>query len=229
MSDAEALLDNPIWNALTTRHSHFALNGGMARRYLNEIGPLSGMAEQSAQGYERLRELAPPGDTAVLFLKEPPQVPAAWRTVMAEPILQMICRVAPIAPDHGYEITPMTAGDVPEMLALTALTKPGPFRARTWELGGFLGIRIDGRLAAITGQRLAPEGFTEVSAVCTHPDYRGRRLAQILVAAVANGIRARGETPFLTVLASNTSAIRVYESAGLEARRMLNLAWIAPE
>ena len=149
-------------------------------------------------------------------------------------LAQMICRGQPIPPSNAgndsesFAIEPLTARDVPEMLELVHLTEPGPFARRTIELGGYLGIRQNRRLAAMAGQRLAPHGFTEISAVCTHPDFRGRRYAQLLVATVAQRIRERGEIPFLTLMASNTSAFRVYEAAGFEARRTLELAVITP-
>jgi predicted GNAT family acetyltransferase len=228
MSHSESQLDNPIWKALTTRHAHVARGGSLARRYDAAIGPLSGVREQSPEAYAELARLISADDPAFLFLDTQPRLPAGWRMLAQEPLGQMICRGEPKHPTSEHPIVAMTAGDVPEMLALTALTEPGPFRQRTWELGGFLGIRIDGRLAAMGGQRLAMPGFTEVSAVCTHPDFRRMGLAQALVAAVARGIRARGETPFLTVRLTLPGAIKVYESTGFEMRRSIELAVVLP-
>ena len=125
-------------------------------------------------------------------------------------------------------IQPLGDADVSEMLELTALTDPGPFRSRTIELGGFIGIREDGRLAAMAGRRLALPGFTEVSAVCTHPDFRGRGYAQALVSAVSRAIQEQGETPILHVYSSNSAAIRVYESLGFVLRRKLHVAVVMP-
>ncbi|MFY9931472.1 MAG: GNAT family N-acetyltransferase, partial [Streptosporangiaceae bacterium] len=109
--------------------------------------------------------------------------------------------------------------DVPEMLALTGRTKPGPFLSRTVEMGTYLGIRRGGVLVAMAGERLHPPGWTEISAVCTDPAWRGHGLASRLVLAVAAGIRARGEIPFLHALASNVTAIRLYEELGFRLRR----------
>ena len=117
------------------------------------------------------------------------------------------------------EAVRLTAADVPEMLDLIARTRPGPFRPRTIEMGVYLGIRRDGRLVAMAGERLHPPGWTEISAVCTDPAFRRRGLATRLVRAVAAGIRARGETPFLHAAADNTEAIRLYESLGFRLRR----------
>lgn len=117
------------------------------------------------------------------------------------------------------EAVPLTAADVPEMLDLVGRTQPGPFLPRTIELGGYLGIRREGALVAMAGRRLRPPGWTEISAVCTDEAFRGRGLATRLVLAVAAGIRARGETPFMHAAASNTGAIRLYESLGFRLRR----------
>lgn len=122
----------------------------------------------------------------------------------------------------------MQPADYPEMLALATLAEPGPFRINTASLGGFLGIRVDGRLAAMAGQRMAPTGFAEVSAVCTHPDFRGRGFAQAVVAAVARNIHAEGRIPFLTAFETNTAALRVYQQVGFTARRTLELAALKP-
>ncbi len=114
-------------------------------------------------------------------------------------------------------------GDVPAMLALVALTRPGPFASRTIEMGCYLGLKVDENLVAMTGERMRMEGFTEVSAVCVAPAHRGQGLAAELVKAVASGIIARGEVPFLNVFASNTPAIALYRKLGLNRRRQFHL------
>jgi len=121
------------------------------------------------------------------------------------------------------EIVTLGASDVPEMIALVELTKPGPFSTRTHELGTFLGIRVDGQLVAMTGERMKPGNYTEMTAVCVHPDHRGRGYAQALLGAVARGIVARGEIPFLHVFTSNISAIALYQRQGMEIRRWLHV------
>jgi len=221
-------LDNPIWHSLTTCHARFGQGDGLARRFEPGIGPLAGMMEQSAEAYRALADLLSPGEAAALFLDSEPELPAGWRFVRHEPMDQMICEATPEARDGEFRFQVLGAGDVPEMLELTALTEPGPFRPRTYGLGGFLGIRENGRLAAMAGQRLALPGFTEVSAVCTHPDFRGRGYGLALVGAVARTIAAQGETPILHVLPTNTGAIRVYEAVGFTRRRTLHLAVVSP-
>jgi predicted GNAT family acetyltransferase len=110
------------------------------------------------------------------------------------------------------------------MVALAQLTEPGPFLPRTHTMGRFIGIRIDGRLVAMAGERMRFPGFTEVSGVCTHPDYRGRRLARRLSSVVAHAIQQRGEQPFLHAWTSNHAAIALYQSLGFEQRTTVQVA-----
>jgi len=228
MNESLSTLNNPIWHSLNSRHSSSALAEGIARRFDPEIGPLSAIPDQNPEGFRDLARLFPPDEAAVLFLNSNPMLPDDWTIRLHQPMEQMICLGEAIVPPNSPKVEVLGPVDIPEMLALTALTEPGPFRARTAELGGFFGIREAGRLAAMTGQRLALEttdgtGITEISAVCTHPDFRGRGYARILVAAVAEAIRQRGEIPILHVLASNAAAIKVYESVGFSIRQTLHV------
>lgn len=109
------------------------------------------------------------------------------------------------------------------MMALTELTKPGPFSARTHELGTFLGIRVGGKLVAMAGERMKPANYTEMTAICVHPDHRGRGYAQVLLSAVARQILARGETPFLHLFSDNAPAIALYQRQGMAIRRRLQV------
>ena len=228
----ETLLDNPIWSSLTTGHAHLAVGAGvghnLARRYPSDIGPLSAFLEPSSAAFADLAAIIPADDIAVMFLQEQPDIPAGWQLVRDGVLIQMVCPEVPGKPEIDEAIIPMELEDFAEMEALAALTEPGPFRSNTASLGGFVGIRIAGRLAAIAGQRLFPTGFGEVSAVCTHPDFRGRGLAQALVAAVARNIHASGRTPFLGSFEANTGAIRVYAQVGFVLRRSFYLAVLKP-
>ena len=226
------MLDNPIWSSLTTDHAHLALGANtgqcLARRYTSDIGPLAAFQQPTEAAYADLARIIPTGDIAVLFLDYPPIPPLDWQLLRGGALVQMICPEAPAQPHRKEPILPLGPGDFPEMLDLASLTEPGPFRANTATLGGFLGIRVDGRLAAMAGTRLSPGGFTEVSAVCTHPDFRGRGYALALVSQVARNIHARNRTPFLTSFAANLGAIRVYQQGGFIPRRNFELAVLRP-
>ena len=182
MSDSdERLLDRPIWSALTTRQKHLAEGGPGAMRYPVDMTPFADMVDMSAASFAALGDLLPDSQVAALFTPEPCR-PDGFKVVLAETGEQMIGSPAD-SPLREGEIVTLGKADVPAMLALTALTKPGPFAARTHELGTFLGIRVGGELVAMTGERMKPGNFTEMTAVCVHPDHRGRGYAQTLLGA----------------------------------------------
>lgn len=224
MADIQ-LLDQPMWSALTTSHTRFAVGDGLARAYQPAIGPLSGLAGQSAAAYDDLRRLAAPNGVHVLFLHEPPVPRAGWTLIRGGLVDQMIFTGTrfddPMQP-KGMRL--LTAADVPAMIELATLTEPGPFRDRTHELGIFYGIFEGNRLLSMAGQRMRVPGYVEVSAVCTHPDARGRGYARMLMSAVMKLILDAGDTPFLHTFADNHTAIRVYHALGYEKRLAFHLA-----
>lgn len=221
MSDSDvALLDRPIWSALTTSQKHLAEGGPRALRYPVDMTPFADMIDMSEESFAALGDVVAPSQVAALFTTEPVDVPANFKVVLLETGEQMIGSPAD-SPLRDAEIVTLGAADVPAMMALTELTKPGPFAARTHELGTFLGIRAGGELVAMTGERMKPGKFTEMTAVCVHPDYRGRGYAQALLAAVARQIEARDEIPFLHVFTNNKSAIALYQRQGMRIRRPL--------
>jgi len=218
----EALLDRPIWSALTTSHKYLAEGGPRALRYPVDMTPFADMIDMSAESFAALGDLMAPSQVVALFTPDAVEVPAGFKVVLAESGDQMIGSPAD-SPLRDAEIVALGKADVPAMMALTTLTKPGPFAARTHELGTFLGIRSGGELVAMTGERMKPGKFTEMTAVCVHPGYRGRGYAQALLASVARRIEARGEIPFLHVFSNNTSAIALYERQGMRLRRRLHV------
>ena len=215
-------LDNPIWSSLTTRHAPFAEGAGPARRFLPAIGPLAGLETPARESLDALAEVTAPGEGAALFLPEKLDPGPKWTVARDEGLLQMVHDGRPFAAP-ARELVVLGAADNAEMVALAALTKPGPFGERTRELGTFLGVRERGRLAAMTGERLKLPGYTELSAVCTHPDFLGRGYARALMSAVAARVVSRGETPMLHVLPGNARAIAVYESLGFRRRALFAL------
>lgn len=212
-------LDNVIWQSLTTRQAHFAEIGEGARRFVREVSPLGAFEEENLRGYELLAKLLQPGETVGLFLDHAYQGQSGWKFVAGAPLLQMICEDGmPADSSAGVQIKELGSKDSSDMIELTTLTKPGPFDTRTHELGTYLGIRLDGKLVAMAGERLKVPGHTEVSAVCTHPDYTGKGYAACLMAEVMKLIRGRGETPFLHVREDNVRAIEVYRRLGFRLR-----------
>ena len=232
MLDAH-LLDNPIWNSLITEHSRLALGNDLARRFPGDIGPLTGVSDQSGAAYNALRTLAGPAGIVVLFLEEPPVSRPGWSLIRGGLLTQMLCpdasRIDPVLHSTHAEMRRLTAADAPEMVALAELTEPGPFRTRTHELGLFYGIFESGRLVSMAGQRTRVPRFIEVSAVCTHPEARGRGYARTLMSAVMADIFAHGSLPFLHAFADNHAAISVYQSLGFAQRRTFHLAVLKNE
>jgi ribosomal protein S18 acetylase RimI-like enzyme len=212
------VLDNPALASLTGPHAHFAERRGRVLRYPVDVSPWVGLPDEpDAEDWADVAALAGPGAEVPLAGYFRGAVPDGWEIAFAVDGVQLVDDGIAAAPDP--EAVRLTPADVPEMLDLVARTRPGPFLPRTIELGTYLGIRRGGALVAMAGERLHPPGWTEISAVCTDPAFRGQGLAGRLVLAVAHGIRERGETPFLHTGARNTGAIRLYESLGFRLRR----------
>ena len=219
-------LDHPIWSALTTRQQALAEGGTPARRFPPAIAPFADMVDMSPRSFAALAALMAPSEVAVLFTPDPVKPPSEFKILLAKTGEQMIgMPTAAAAPVAG--IVTLGAEDVPGMMELTELTKPGPFTLRAHELGTFLGIKISGRLVAMAGERMKPGDYTEMTAICVHPDYRGRGYAQALLAAIARHVSARGEIPFLHVFSDNDSAIALYRRQGMEIRRRLHITVLA--
>jgi ribosomal protein S18 acetylase RimI-like enzyme len=215
-------LDHPIWTALTTRQASLAEGGNRARRFPPAIGPFAALKDSSPESFDELHALMAPTESAVLFTPDPITPPESFVVHMARMGTQMIGTPAPVS-GPSPDLVTLGADDVPAMIELIEMTRPGPFGVRTRELGTFLGIKVDGRLVAITGERMKPGDYTELTAVCVHPDYRGRGYAQTLLAAVADQVVARGELPMLHVFSDNASAIALYQRQGMTIRRELHV------
>ncbi|ADP81135.1 GNAT family N-acetyltransferase [Pseudofrankia inefficax] len=216
-SEPPHILDNPAYASLTGAHAHLAERRGNVLRYRVDVSPFMGVPEPLEPGdWDDLLALVGPGGLVPLT-RTPEVIPPGWEVVMSGPGVQLVDDGLRDAPDE--EAVRLGQADVPEMLALVAATKPGPFLPGTIEMGTYLGIRRGGELVAMAGERLHPPGWTEISAVCTQDAFRGQGLATRLVRAVAHGIRGRGETPFLHAAATNTNAIRLYLSIGFRLRR----------
>ncbi|MDB5419213.1 MAG: hypothetical protein JWP50_2632, partial [Phenylobacterium sp.] len=201
-------LDRPIWTSLATRQTNLALGDDRARRFQPDYGVFAAAADRSAAGRTALRDLLAAYGEAALVEADEPDVPDGVTIVSRAICWQMIAQAPKVVPPE-FEVTALTDDDAAQMLALATLTKPGPFFARTHQLGDFVGVKRGGRLIAMAGERMKPAGFTEVSGVCVDPDHRGHGYAAGLMSRVAEAIVARGETPFLHVYDHNRPAIAI--------------------
>jgi ribosomal protein S18 acetylase RimI-like enzyme len=214
-------LDNPTWASLDGPHASLAERKGRALRYPPDFCPFYGLpAKPTAQDWAGAAALAGPGGLVTLSATMIP-FPEHWELAFGGEGVQMVAgeTVGHDVPADD-EIVRLGPAEVPEVLDLVERTRPGPFRSRTIELGSYFGIRRAGVLVAMAGERLRPPGFTEISAVCTDDAWRGHGFGSRLTLAVAAGIRARGEVPFLHAIGTNARAIRLYEQLGFEHRRV---------
>lgn len=220
---ASAELDRPVWESLASRHASLSEGGALAKRYQRDVNLFASARDDSPAALDALAGLVEPGEHVYVLQVPEIAVPPALRATKTALGVQMVAtRSIDAAP--AEDIITLGDADAPEMLALAQLTQPGPFLARTHVMGRFRGIRIDGRLAAMAGERMRMPSYTEVSGVCTHPDFRGRGLARRLSAIVATAIQARGETPFLHAWKDNHPAIALYEKLGFRLRAEVNVA-----
>ncbi|MGA8261240.1 MAG: GNAT family N-acetyltransferase [Arenicellales bacterium] len=219
------VLDRPPWSSLTTQQAALAEGGTLARRFPPAIAPFAAARDTRAGSLAALAQLPGPGETMLLLDADPIVLPAGLAAVLSAKVAQMTL-VRPPEPMHDARIERLDEADAEEMLALATLTKPGPFTLKAQALGEFFGIRIDGRIAAMAGERMKMDGHAELSGVCSHPDFRGRGLARVLSLFVMQRILDRGETPFLHAWTTNTPAIRLYETIGFEVRAELNAAMV---
>lgn len=225
-------LDNPVWSALSTAQRVISTGNDLARRFSPDVSPFAGIANPRLdEGWLALAEQVAP-DEIIGFFAIPADAPiAAWQVESRFPLIQMQCdRTAyrghaandsATLVDQGLSIRQLTLDDGPAMVELAALTQPGPMKARTVTLGRYRGIfNAESALVAMAGERMRVDGMTEVSGVCTHPDYRGRSLARLLVADVTETILEQGCDAFLHVRGGNDGAARVYEKLGYTVRQV---------
>jgi ribosomal protein S18 acetylase RimI-like enzyme len=218
MDLAMETLDNMFWHALTGPQQEFGEGSDLARRYLTEVTPFSALPDEyGIENFAALRDVVGPGGTATLFRGDV-KLPANWEVLVQVDAVQMLARVnETLKVDSRVEV--LGPDDVSSMLELTQREKPGPFLARTSELGVYLGVRSEGQLIAMAGQRAQTNEYVEISAVCTDGDFVGQGLARALVTAQIALISQVGRIPMLQASASNARAIAIYEDLGFRRRR----------
>lgn len=223
-------LDRPVWATLVSQ-PQLAEGSERAKRCRRDINLFASARDDEPASLAALAGLVHPGET--VYVLQVPAIPTPTGLTLARAArgVQMVA-TRPLTADEAAgpdELVTLGDADAPEMLALAQLTQPGPFLARTHTMGRFIGVRIEGRLAAMAGERLRLPGHVEVSGVSTHPDFRGRGLARRLSAAVARHLQAQGQQPFLHAWTTNTAAIRLYEGLGFALRSEVNVSVLQRE
>lgn len=219
--------DRPVWASLTHAPA-LAKGGDLAKRYRRDIHQFASARDDSDDAsLAALALLVAPGEPVFILQAQPAPVPPGLQALRRAEGVQMLA-ARPITPEEGDDpAIELGDADAADMLALARLTEPGPFLPRTHTMGRFVGIRVGGRLAAMAGERMRFEGGTEVSGVCTHPDFRGHGFARRLSSVVAHAIQQRGDQAFLHAWTTNTAAIALYESLGFRIRTTVNVVVLA--
>jgi ribosomal protein S18 acetylase RimI-like enzyme len=227
----DLVLDDLAWHALTGPQSALAVSagGGVARRYRDDIAPFCGVQHLDERGWAALAELVGPQGVAVFLRGEVEPAPRGWVELLREPATQYVAVDLTEPPAAASrEVVELTASDSPDMVALAAATEPGPFGPNSHVTGRWFGIRREGRLVAMAGERMRAEGFGEVSGVCVDPGVRGAGLGAVVTLAAAHGIQERGDRAMLHVRDGNDSAQRLYRRLGFEERRRVTVAVLRP-
>ncbi|MEJ8474636.1 GNAT family N-acetyltransferase [Roseibium algae] len=221
-------LARAVWSSLTSHHTRFATGTPLALRFHKDVSPFAASKDDSPESLKALASLVgPENDSIYLMQADAIVLPDTLVAGTSRPGVMLVKQTSPVLPASEETIEKLSAEDSAQMRALAALTKPGPFLARTHELSQFCGIKQDGKLVAMAGERVRLPGYSEISGVCTHPDYRGRGYAAKLSAFIAEQITARGETPFLHSWADNDGAISLYRKLGFEINRDVNVAVVS--
>ena len=216
------VLDNPIWHALSTANSHLAIGNDEAKHYQHAVAPFIALQNPTEEKLPLLYNILPEKCTKAFAIAGTIDNLSPFTLLQHEIIWQMVCENLQGESTIAEEIVSLGDDNVPAMLELTKLTNPGPFFDRTIEFGNYSGIFKDGRLAAMAGYRMQTNEYTEISAVCTHPDYAGKGYAKALLLLKARQIIQSGKTPFLHVRQHNTRAVELYKACGFVRRKAIN-------
>lgn len=211
-------LDNPIWTALNSGSAPFAFGKEKVLFIDRKIGFFAGLPAYDADHFALLYAEMEPGMRVILFPPGFLELDTNWKVHNDNPLLQMVFEKPLVNVPVEPNIRALAAADVPEMLALTQLAKPGPFLENTIAFGGYFGFFVEGRLVSMAGTRLMAGPYTEVSAVCTHPDFVGRGLAKLVLPFVLQFIQEQGQIPYLQLYPDNLPAHRLYQSLGFVER-----------
>ncbi|MFC3563470.1 GNAT family N-acetyltransferase [Pedobacter jamesrossensis] len=212
------ILDNPIYNSLITAHHKYSAGSENVKFYNKEIASFAGLKNNSIKDFEELYKISDANDLFIVFSKLKIEIPKSWKLITRIDMYQLVYQKNEIPEFDNISLRDLCETNVTEMTDLVNLTKPGPFRIRTIDLGNYTGIFEDDKLVSMAGHRFNPTPYTEISAVCTHPDYLGKGYAYILLCEQVKRILNKSEIPFLHVRSDNIAAVKLYQKVGFEIR-----------
>ena len=206
-------------------NARFAVGRGKALAFQRDVALFSAISEASEEAYDDLKACIPAGTEARMFRPALEPLPPGWEHVVDYPLLQMLApqRLPAPALRQGASVVQLTDADLPDIQALVELTKPGPFGLRALDLGHYYGVRMEGQLVAMAGERLRVPGYVEICSICASPAARGQGLATLLIEEMMRRARERQEVAFLHVVAANQAAIALYQRLGFATRRQLRV------
>lgn len=215
----QSSLAHPTWDSLNGYYAHLNEGSEQVRYFPADISPFITMEQWTEAGFDLLRNQIPPNRSFYVLLDREMDLSPWCQVVATVPAYRMACIQLRPQYDDRIAIQSLDVTHVPQMMALTAATKPGPFEQRTIHFGNYVGIMDNNQLVSMAGQRLQTYTHTEVSAICTNPNYLGRGYAGILTTHVCNKILKVGKTPFLHLRQDNTGALHLYKKLGFEIVR----------
>ncbi len=212
-------LDNPVWEALCSKQSYFNTGSQLVKYFPANVAPFLGLQNWANTDLPELTNQLPADRSFSVMIAREVILPTTLEIVFTTPLYQLYCPVLiPFDNPAGFAFRKLQSADVAQMLELTETTKPGPFYKRTIDFGNYIGIFNNNKLIAMAGERLKVNGYTEVSAICTHPDFLGKGYASFLLSNISEQIIKEGNIPFLHVRKDNSRAIEVYKKLGFQIR-----------
>jgi len=216
------VLYNPVYNALRSGDASLSFGTEKVKYFDEGVSPFAGFDQDYDKGFEDLFNLLPVSRNILYATPQLIKEPKGWQMLAEVKGLQFVFVEGTDSGGHSINPVPLNNCNIEEMMQLAALTKPGPFGPRTIEFGHYHGIFENDQLVAMTGQRLHVANYTEISAVCTHPNYLGKGYAAALMLHQMNLIRSHGQQAYLHVREDNSRAIALYERLGFKAQRPMN-------
>jgi GNAT superfamily N-acetyltransferase len=213
-------LDNPAWYSLSETHREFAVDYQDIKFYHPDYCPFGGFINsyETKTGIDKYASLT---DNFYVVGDKPKfndKVILNNELVCNQMVLHE--RIHMEVAENIIELH--TKIHKADLLALVNMVQPGYFRDRTSDLGSYYGIYRENKLIAVTGERMKMNGYTELSAIVTHPAHTGKGYAKQLITYASNKVFNQDQIPFLHVANTNVGAIGLYEKLGFCTRRKMN-------